>query len=332
MVKRLSGIELLRIVGMLLILLGHTHLRIKQIPGNEEIADNAISSYLDILLRSITILGVDIFIAISGWFGIKFCKRGLFKYIYMLLFTLFGIYCFCVLSNLVPLNFDGIKSSMGFYEGYWFVLGYLGLYIISPILNFFVENVDKRMFQIVLVSCYLFQCYCSWLSGWYNYYDGYSIFLFGVIYLTSAYFRKYPIEWIYRKALLSLIITILIISFIAFSSLYLWNNAGRQIRDDNPLVILSSILLVILFSKWHFYNSFINWLATSCFVVYLIHYSPFVYPYIYRIIKHIYIQYDGIVYAIVLLVSLLIIYTCCTLIDQIRIYSWRLFQKVFCNK
>lgn len=314
---RSSNIELLRLLGMLFIMFGHSHLRL-----------HPMSNFFDVLLSCITTTGVGIFIAISGWFGIHFRMQGLAKYLYQVFFTLWITYVLAISFGVTEINMAGIMISLTFYDGYWFIMGYLGLYLISPILNAFIEHSSKREYQIVLLSFFLFQSYYSWISAWYDYYNGYCIILFGGIYLTAAYVRRYPVEWIQQKSTILLVGTFLLMSIIAYFSLLRFGHAARQVRDDNPLAIFVSILMVLCFSKFKFQNKFINWLAASCFAVYLIHYSPFVYPYLMRCMYHIYFQFDGLLYGLMLITALIVIYVVCTLFDQLRIITWSFMQKI----
>lgn len=316
--KRLSNFELLRIVAMLLVMFGHSHIRLTSLENEE----HSFMVFVDSMSACIATMGVGVFVAISGWFGIKFKLKGLLIYIFQILFILWGIYGAAIYFDVTEFDTEGVKTSLGFYDGYWFVISYLGLYIISPILNSFIENASKKSFQTVLLSLMLFQCYFSWITAWFDYYNGYSIVLFSVIYLIAAYFRKYPIEWVEKNSFGLLTLIIFTMAIIATVSLLGFENSARQVRDDNPLVILAEILLLLCFKKMKFQSRIINWLAASCFTVYLIHYSPFVYPYFMWIIKSLYNQYNGIGYVMMLLVVLFAIYICCTIIDQVRILAW----------
>ena len=317
--NRQSNIELLRIVAMMLILFGHTHIRLCHIGHGQE--QMSIVSFFNTMMACISTTGVGIFIAISGWFRIKFKTSGLFKYLYIVLFSLWAVYGVAIASGTTELNLEGIKISLGFYHGYWFIMGYLGLYLISPILNLFIEHATKKEYKIVLLSYFLFQAYYSWLSGWYDYYNGYSIIMFGGIYLTAAYVRKYPIGFLQKHSNTLIIATISLMSCVAYLSLWKFGNAARQIRDDNPLVILLSILFVLSFNKLKFQSRVINWLAASCFAVYLIHFSPYVYPYLMQGVYYIYTHFDGVIYVALLLLLFFAVYIACTLFDQIRIFS-----------
>lgn len=321
--KRQSNIELLRIVAMFLVMFGHTHLRLHPFPQAETVDLYPILSFLNVMSGCISTMGVGIFIAISGWFGIRFRRSGLAQYLFLVLFTLWSVYGLAIASHHAMFNGDGIKLCLTFFEGYWFVIGYLGLYIISPILNAFVDHASKREYLTLLLAYCLFQCYYSWLSAWYDYYGGYSIFLFSGIYLTAAYLRKYPIEWIEKYSWTLLLGVILLMSAIATFSLWKYGHAGRQIRDDNPFVIIACILLLLGFRRWQFQSRLVNWLAGSCFAVYLIHFNPYVYPHLMGILRTVYCRHDGLAYSALLVLSLSIVYLCCTLYDQIRAFAWR---------
>ena len=316
--KRLSNFELLRIVAMLLVMFGHSHIRLSSLENEE----HSFMVFVDSVCSCIATMGVGVFIAISGWFGIRFKLKGILIYIFQILFILWGIYGLAIFLDVIEFNIEGVKTSMGFSDGYWFIISYLGLYLISPVLNSFIESASKKSFQTVLLSLLLFQSYFSWLTSWYDYYNGYSIILFSVIYLTAAYFRKYPIAWVEKYSLWLLTAIILAMSLITTISLLKYGHAARQVRDDNPLAILATVLLLLCFNKMKFQHRVVNWLAASCFTVYLIHYSPFVYPYFMSIIRNVYNHYNGVGYTLMLFGVLFATYICCTIIDQVRILAW----------
>lgn len=132
---RESNIELLRILAMFFVLICHALMRTHGLPSQEQIWSNLIPSYLYVFLSSIAMGGVNIFILISGWYGIRFNKKGIFKIIFEVLFLLWLIFLFFFLKGDEDLTLQNLKLSLGLSSGYWFVMGYLGMYILSPILN-----------------------------------------------------------------------------------------------------------------------------------------------------------------------------------------------------
>jgi hypothetical protein len=117
---------------------------------------------------------------------------------------------------------------------------------------------------------------------------------------------------------------VLCASFVMLMSLSFWGNAGRMVRYDNPLVIMEGVCLIFAFQKWHFQSKLINWLAASCFAVYIIHFNPYLFGYYLKGARVIREMYTGIGYPFFILLYLVAVYLICVLIDQLRIFSWRI--------
>ena len=140
MTQRKSNIELLRIFAMLLVLMLHANYYAL---GGVEII-NDITSFLKVLSEQLCVIAVNVFVLISGWFGIKPSLKGgisiLFQvYFYHLLICVI-LMCF---GREVPLS----QFLVGLYFGkpYWFVIAYLILYALAPILNIFIENASAKL-------------------------------------------------------------------------------------------------------------------------------------------------------------------------------------------
>ena len=168
---------------------------------------------------------------------------------------------------------------------YWFIKAYLGLYFLSPILNVFVEKVDQKYYRDILILLYIFQTIYGWFSidgaAWIA--GGYSTFSFICLYLLGRYIKKYGdtinvgryfrICSLSKGNLLLLFSSIVfLLTFLAYTVTYLGIPIeGRLFTYTNPLVILESIVLVLLFSKIKFKSSIINRIAFSCLAIYLLH-------------------------------------------------------------
>lgn len=323
--ERLSNIELLRILAIFGVLLGHSIGFTLGLPSSEEIRGAFLKSFFSVMLTSIYLGGVNIFVLISGWFGIKATKRGLSKFLFQVFFLLWGIFLVAIAFHQASFSISDIRNAFGLTSGYWFVMAYLGLYILSPVLNAFVEGATKKQFQFLLITFYLFQCFYSWTTSYVNYFGGYSIVLFCGLYLTARYFRIYPINLVKKHALLFYICSILIISCFACFGLFTLGNALRMLRYDNPLVIFSCLSILVFFSTIHLQRNYINILATGCFAVYIIHFNPYVFPLFKQMILNINQQYSGFFYGIILSLFLLAVYLLCFCIDRIRYFIWNHF-------
>ena len=136
---------------MFFIMIGHSYIRSEGLPSSEEVNFHPISSFFICIVNAIIVDGVNIFVLISGWFGIKFSKNNLAKYLYQVFFLFILLYLLALISNKASMSITDIKNVLGLTSGYWFITAYLGLFILSPILNKFSENATKQQFTYTLV-------------------------------------------------------------------------------------------------------------------------------------------------------------------------------------
>ena len=70
-VVRESNIELLRIISMILVLLSHASYTSLTPPTIADISTSLDSAFLRVLAESFSVVCVNLFVLISGWYGIK---------------------------------------------------------------------------------------------------------------------------------------------------------------------------------------------------------------------------------------------------------------------
>lgn len=325
--ERLSNFELLRIIAIVFILVDHVLMVTNSLPSASDIISDATGSISKIFFSVLAIGGVDIFVLISGWFGIHVSRKGLGKYIYEVCFLLWLLLAAFAVAAPSQITVDSLRASLGLYNGYWFIMAYLGLYILSPILNAFVDNVSQRQFGAVLLCLYLFQCYFSWVSNFVDYYSGYSITLFCTLYLTSRYVRLYPIKILSGHPVIAYAAIIFFMTVMTALGLRFTGTALRMLRYDNPLVIASSLCLLLTFDRWKCKSRIINRLAMSCFAVYIIHFNPLVFPYFTKGVMSLWMITNGIAAVAAIFVYLCIIVLACFVVDQLRIVTWNILMK-----
>lgn len=191
---RLSNFELLRIVCMLMICLLHAHTFVSGNPTKTEIVNSPLPSFLRVFIYYLTIVSVDVFVLISGWFGIRFSLKKLSSLLFQVLFFVVvgGIICF---DQLQHLSIGGILGAfvMGNSE-YWFIKVYLLLMLFIPIINSYIENTSKKQFKFVLLGGFAFLFFYGWLfpdsTDWILH--GYSFPCFVYLYILGRYLRLYP--------------------------------------------------------------------------------------------------------------------------------------------
>ena len=118
---RSSNIELLRIISMFLVLIVHADYFSLGAPTITEITDKPLSSFARILFESLSILCVNVFVFISGWFSIKPNFKRVTNFLFQCLFFLIGIYTVCLILGLTQLSLKGIAGCFFMLRWNWFI-------------------------------------------------------------------------------------------------------------------------------------------------------------------------------------------------------------------
>lgn len=327
--ERDSNMELFRLLAMFLVLVVHADFFSLGSPTNSEMLEMPLSSFARLFFESLSIGCVNMFVLLSGWYGIRPKFISFCNFIFQCAFFLFGIYAFCLLFHLSELNIQGIMGCLLLLKWNWFIKAYLLLYILSPVLNFFVEYSTQKQYRNVLICFFVFQSIFSWIVNAAVFFEsGYSTISFIGLYLLARYFAKYNNTMVQYDKKVYLFI-FLIMTFIGTITSYLFGRFGIPylpgliFRYDSPVVIMASLSLLIYFSKLHLNNRLINWMAASSFAVFLLHTNPnlceqFFVP----TVQTIYQQCDGVLCLFNICVFLLVIYVLAILLDQVRKITW----------
>ena len=159
-IDRQSNIELLRIVAMFMIVLSHAMVLGIGEPNLKMMHQNTCFAIGELFSNSLTIVGVNIFVLISGWFGIRSSIKGFLNFIFLCLFYSISLYLITnfFYPNIVELSslLEGIRSC--FYllpMKNWFVRAYICLYILAPMINSYVESATQKQLKLFLISFFL---------------------------------------------------------------------------------------------------------------------------------------------------------------------------------
>ena len=190
--ERLSNIELLRLLAMFLVLVVHADFFSLGTPTQEDVISTPASAFFRFFFESLSIVCVNVFVLISGWFGIRPSAKGFCNFIFQCLFFLVGIYIVVLIFGLTSLSAKGIAGCLVLLKWNWFIKAYMGLYILSPVLNTFINNTEKKTFKKVLISFFAFQTIYSWVSDGAAFFEnGYSTLSFMGLYLLARYTKIY---------------------------------------------------------------------------------------------------------------------------------------------
>ena len=327
---RSSNLELLRLLSMFFVLVVYADFQALGMPDKTEMTVLPLFSVSRIIIEAFAIVCVNTFVLLSGWFGINFHIKSLCNLLFQCAFFLIGIYTFTVLIGIEPLSIGGIKKCLMLTNNVWFVKCYLGMFIMAPILNAFVEKTDKRTFSTVLLSFFIFQTIYGWFSNGAPYFEkGYSAFSFMGLYLLARYIRIYQpsyAQWSKSKNFLMYISLSLFTAIMLIITCY-FDKVGYFCMFwtyTSPLVIAGALYLLLFFNRFAFQNTGINWIAASCFAVYLFHF--FIWEYFMKPhIQQLAITYNGISCLLAITGLLLTFFTAAILIDKIRLYIWNHF-------
>ena len=85
---RLSNIELGRNISMFMILMLHANFVALGYPTGFDFASSPISTIIRCFFEALSISSVNVFVFISGWFGIHPSPKSIWKFVYQILFFL----------------------------------------------------------------------------------------------------------------------------------------------------------------------------------------------------------------------------------------------------
>lgn len=331
---RQSNFELLRIIAMFMILGLHANVAALGMPDS---VDFSIGNITRIVLEFACIVSVNVFVMISGWFRIKPSIKGISTFLFQCFFFLMGGYLVMCALGFVPFSIKGLMSGLAMQvPSNWFIRAYLGLYIIAPLLNLFIEKSSKRTLEIFLIAFYTFQTVYGFVANDTAICHGYSTFSFIGLYMLSAYIHSYVsvncakmgghFAAIYIITVLCNSLGYIVVDYFIDS-----NMGGYLISYDNPLVVIGAAAMVMWFSKIKIQpNKTINVIAKSAFAAYLFHATPAIVQNIYfPIVNKVYNLTDGLLSLLGIIAIISIFFSVGILLDQPRMWMWQKLSNRF---
>lgn len=195
---RQSNFELLRIVAMFMVMMLHVNFLALGKPSVEDTGSAPLATFTRILFEVMSVGSVDLFVLISGWFGIKANRKSLFTFIFQVVFVIYSVSIVCLLLN-KDNSLGGGKIVEIITCRSWFVQAYLGLYLLSPALNLLVEK-SKHLHKMMLIGWLSFEFVYDFASPDPRLFDGgYSTLHFVALYLLARYIKLYGVSNILRK-------------------------------------------------------------------------------------------------------------------------------------
>ena len=301
--KRWSGLELLRIISMLMIVSNHlvNHGVLKVLSSNEAYTiwpkGQSINKLFCGFLTCGGRVGVAVFFIISGYFLLDrehlslksilnlICK--IHFYSFVMLFVFLFSYTFFAYGTEYSIS-RVIKKSIAIPATmWWFAFAYIILLLLSPSINVLLRTMNRRIY-ILLLILYVWRFFYVPGNSEYAYYDFIKAVFF---YLVGAFIHLLDddneVGIISRKRVVCITIACFacwfISGFLSYNSIS--SNADNKSLSliisnssaiiNNVLIPIHAILLVFLFKNFIFVNEIINKIASCVFGVYLFHDYPY---------------------------------------------------------
>ena len=325
--QRLSNIEFLRLLAMLYVLIVHADFSTFGAPTMEELAARPVCVFVQYWFECFAICCVDVFVLISGWFGIRFSLNKLWAFLFQVVFYSLGLFLLAVaITPEKSLTLEGLKSIFLFNgSDYWFIKAYLILMVLAPMLNAFCDYASRRELRTILIAYFIILMIYGWLEPASVHFtmNGCTALSFVGLYLLGRYLKMYrPKLTNYNRRIYAVVYVVACLVMFFMCLLFLSQGVrvtldSRLLNYGSPLVILSAVALLLFFSKWTFANKVVNQAAKSCLAVYLLHCNYFVCP----IYKDLTLKAHQLGWGVVVL-FVLAVFVLAIMVDRLRIVMW----------
>lgn len=341
---RNSSIELLRIISMVMIMFHHFAYH-----GNFEWNYNEITIphlwYNFILIGGK--VGVNIFVLISGFFLIEnterlFQPKKLLKFWGQVVFYSITTY---FLSIVLQINNFDIKQIIKIcfpitYPGWWFASTYFMLYLIHPFLNKLLHDLNKNVYQYLILLLVLCWSIIPTLTT--QLFESNSLLWFITLYAIAGYAKIYGFnERLKSKHYFFLFLIVLVCSYLISVSFLVLGTKRNELAVhaidffgmERFPILLMAFFLFMTFAKLKIkYNKWINVIASATFGVYLIHDSSYIRYYIWWNIFKINQYQESLFLIPYSILVVFIIYVLCTGIEMVRKVLLERPYIIFVNK
>lgn len=324
---RESNIELLRIVLMLMIIGFHLIVHGAQMGGpiGDHVIDNE-SSVAYVFLKSFLVIAVNCFVFISGFYRIRFKIRTILSLFFQAIFYSLTITFAADMLSLEPINFKAyLKALFAVFSGtWWFLTAYLGLYLLSPLLNNAIDSFHKYQFLFILISVTIINIVSGFLFGAgpiVGSNSGFSLLSFIHIYLLAQYISKYAnLDKLTKYSSAVYIGSSLVVFLLAFISITQLSQTGigRIYAYNNPLVLIAAVSFFFFFKNLRFRSGLINSISPYVLGVYLFHDHPITRKYLIENLFHVSQNSSAILHFFSLLLITLLVFFAGFVVDKIR--------------
>lgn len=309
--------ELIRIVAMILIIIHHIFVHcINDQICNPDIGEtsglfNDFTVYKRLVITDYAYaagkIGNVLFLMISGFFLIN-KKFDISKQIIKIVSEMFFVTLFLMLIEVVHVRFELIKPMIElrqFNGGWWFAGYYISVIFIAWIgLNDYIKKIDRKKYECILLILFAIIS-IGYIRGILSKFgvDGIASGVF--VYLLGGYIFLYdPLKNVKSILLFAILVVFVLLMGLAYY-LYTINSINSALLSNQetynqlingyaeyslPCLVIGAIIFELI-RRWKIRQSaFVNYVASSSFIIYMLHDNGYFYQFLYRI------KWDELIY------------------------------------
>ena len=277
---------------------------------------------------------VNSFILISGYFGMKLSLKRILRLI--LDMVVWGEVLY-ILSVVIGYRDFSVMSAVYFAVPvhWWFIVYYMVLMLFAPYINKLLDMLDKNSFRMLLLFMFFALSVAPTFLG-YDFGGGVTTFI--LMYVIGRYIRKYEANTLNG---ISYFASYVVFSLLSAAGNYVLHNNFKVPYDwgitfflyNSVFLVLASVCFFCIFTKIHFTSPVINRLAKSALGIYIIHEHP--------VVREFYLEKMGVLekvggsfapWFVNFLVTLLVVYGLCLLVETIRLAIFDKLNDSFISK
>ncbi len=289
--ERHSGIELLKVMAMLVIVLSHVIQSIGQRSADYPMYNSMIIDLTEVtekpqhivmaLIWSMVMWGVNVFFVASAWFLCERKKPDMRKPLRLAadVWVVSAIFLVLYLFSGIPVSGKLIVKSLfpNMFSNNWFITCYLLVYLLHPLINTLCEHIDKKM-HFIIVLAGLGYCVITTVSEDFLFYS--KLIIAVIVYLSVAYIRKYECEradntglnrTVCVVCLVLDVFIILVINMLGHKVGMLEHELMHMQKLQNPLLIIMAIASFNLFRNISMHSGAVNHISGLTLYIYIIH-------------------------------------------------------------
>jgi hypothetical protein len=308
--KRDSGMELLKIAGILLIILSHVVQTLRMKSGYSPYSDYLINTAVATQSARVLVLhflsfsgqfGNWLFFLCSAWFltGSKRSKKNKITFLVLDIWFVSVIF----LAAVLIINPDIISAKIiarclfpTTWANNWYLTAYILIYAAHPFLNVIIDNLPKR--SLFALSATMMTLYTG-INFLKNSFFSSKIIVWVAVYFAVAYVRRYMPVFsgsIKANAVLfaaSFACHIALVLATNYAGLHISALSGQMnhwLIMSNPMLIAMAAALFNIMRNIHFSSRAVNYVSGLSLLIYIIHenilvriyFRPFLWHYIYN--------------------------------------------------